>query len=178
MAFKTTRRVAGGVAGSALLALGAATAAGGAAAAQPQIADADPSSTTHVVNDREVLAHWIDVDDASVRLANVEGSFSFNQEGTTPNDELFNVFGTALTSMCSKPAVELADAEGGVANFYVNVGGNVKKTFTVTCATLPKTRARRRRWRARAPPACPSARRPSWAFRCRLSWRWPTSRTA
>ena len=84
MAFKTTRRVAGGVAGSALLALGAATAAGGAAAAQPQIADADPSSTTHVVNDREVLAHWIDVDDASVRLANVEGSFSFNQEGTTP----------------------------------------------------------------------------------------------
>ena len=99
MAFKTTRRIAGGVAGSALLALGAATAAGGAAAAQPQIADADPSSTTHVVNDREVLAHWIDVDDASVRLANVEGSFSFNQEGTTPNDELFNVFGTALTSM-------------------------------------------------------------------------------
>ena len=141
MAFKTTRRVAGGVAGSALLALGAATAAGGAAAAQPQIADADPSSTTHVVNDREVLAHWIDVDDASVRLANVEGSFSFNQEGTTPNDELFNVFGTALTSMCSKPAVELADAEGGVANFYVNVGGNVKKTFTVDVRDLAEDKS-------------------------------------
>ena len=138
MAFNITKKLAGGVAGSALLMFGAATAAGSAVAATPpQTAGADPSATTHVVNDQEVLARLLDQGDAPyVRLANVEGAFAFNQEGTTPNDELFNVFGTALTSMCSKPAVELAESEGGVANFYVNVGGNVKKSFTIDVREL------------------------------------------
>ena len=138
MAFNITKKLAGGVAGSALLMFGAATAAGSAVAATPpQTAGADPSATTHVVNDQEVLARLLDQGDAPyVRLANVEGAFAFNQEGTTPNDELFNVFGTALTSMCSKPAVELAESEGGVANFYVNVGGNIKKNFTIDVRDL------------------------------------------
>ena len=138
MAFNITKKFAGGVAGSALLMFGAATAAGSAVAATPpQTAGADPSATTHVVNDQEVLARLLDQGDAPyVRLANVEGAFAFNQEGTTPNDELFNVFGTALTSMCSKPAVELAESEGGVANFYVNVGGNIKKNFTIDVRDL------------------------------------------
>ena len=46
------------------------------------------------------------------------------------------MFGTALTSMCSKPATELVDVEGGVANFYVNVGGNIKKNFTIDVRDL------------------------------------------
>ena len=143
MAFNITKKLAGGVAGSALLMFGAATAAGSAVAATPpQTAGADPSATTHVVNDQEVLARLLDQGDAPyVRLANVEGAFAFNQEGTTPNDELFNVFGTALTSMCSKPAVELAESEGGVANFYVNVGGNVKKSFTIDVRELAEDKS-------------------------------------
>ena len=88
MAFNITKKLAGGVAGSALLMFGAATAAGSAVAATPpQTAGADPSATTHVVNDQEVLARLLDQGDAPyVRLANVEGAFTFNQEGTTPND--------------------------------------------------------------------------------------------
>lgn len=74
---------------------GAATAAGSAVAATPpQTAGADPSATTHVVNDQEVLQRLLDRRRTlQCGLANVEGAFAFNQEGTTPNDELFNVFG-------------------------------------------------------------------------------------
>ena len=77
MAFNITKKFAGGVAGSALLMFGAATAAGSAVAATPpQTAGADPSATTHVVNDQEVLARLLDQGDAPyVRLANVEGAF-------------------------------------------------------------------------------------------------------
>lgn len=132
------------------------------------------------MNDQEVLARLLDQGDAPyVRLANVEGAFTFNQEGTTPNDELFNVFGTALTSMCSKPAVELAESEGGVANFYVNVGGNVKKSFTIDVRELAEDKSQETlmAW-ARAPPGRPSDRHASWACRCRPWWRWPIWRTA
>ena len=70
MAFNITKKFAGGVAGSALLMFGAATAAGSAVAATPpQTAGADPSATTHVVNDQEVLARLLDQGDAPyVRL--------------------------------------------------------------------------------------------------------------
>lgn len=136
MAHYTPKKIAGGVAGGALLMIGAAGAFG-AAAGLPQTADADPIATTHTVGENEVLAQWFDEGDASfVSVANLQGTFAFNQEGVTPNDELFNVFGAALTSMCSKPASELIDTEGGVANFYVNVGGNVKKNFTIDVRDL------------------------------------------
>ena len=125
------KKIAGGVAGGALLMFGAAGALG-TAAGLPQTADADPIATTHTVGDNVVTAQWFNEDDGSfVAVHDAQGSFSFNQEGVTPNDELFNVFGAALTSMCSKPATELVDTEGGVANFYVNVGGNIKKNFTI-----------------------------------------------
>ena len=125
------KKIAGGVAGGALLMFGAVGGIG-ATAGLPQTADADPIATTHAVGDNVVTAQWFNEDDVSyVSVANAQGAFTFNQEGVTPNDELFNVFGTALTSMCSKPATELVDVEGGVANFYVNVGGNIKKNFTI-----------------------------------------------
>ena len=126
----------GGVAGGALLMFGAVGGIG-ATAGLPQTADADPIATTHAVGDNVVTAQWFNEDDVSyVSVANAQGAFTFNQEGVTPNDELFNVFGTALTSMCSKPATELVDVEGGVANFYVNVGGNIKKNFTIDVRDL------------------------------------------
>ena len=130
------KKIAGGVAGGALLMFGAAGAFG-AAAGLPQTADADPIATTHTVGNHEVTAQWFNEGDESfVSVPDAQGTFSFNQEGVTPNDELFNVFGAALTSMCSKPATEFADVEGGVANFYVNVGGNIKKNFTIDVRDL------------------------------------------
>ena len=43
------------------------------------------------------------LDDSYTRIANVQGAFEFNQKGTTPNDELFNVFGTCLLYTSPSP---------------------------------------------------------------------------
>lgn len=137
MEFKKPAKIASGVAGTALLMFGATTALGAPSA--PERGEGVSPASTHTINGQEVTAHWLDLDDQDqVDVANIRGSFSFNQEGTTPNDELFNVFGTALTSMCSKPASEFSGTEGGVANFYLNIGGNIKKTFTIDVRDLAK----------------------------------------
>ncbi|MEG0759567.1 MAG: molybdopterin-dependent oxidoreductase, partial [Raoultibacter sp.] len=129
-------KIVAGVASSALLLFGATTAIA-APIQQAQKADQEPQATTHTVGDREIIAHWVGEEDSPyVKVAHAEGSFAFNQEGVTPNDELFNIFGATLTSMCSKPAAELAAEQEGVANYYVNVGGNIKKNFTVDMKEL------------------------------------------
>ncbi len=129
------RKALAGAAGAVLLLSGSGLAINAMA---PVSADASNAltGTTHSFNENTVKASWLDLDDSYVRAANVQGTFVFNQLGTTPNDELFNVFGTALTSMCSKPAVELTPEAEGVASFYVNVGGHIKKNFSVNLSEL------------------------------------------
>ena len=132
---KPAQKIMAGVAGAVLLASGT-----GAALAAQQPATAEegsrPAGATHTVADLDIRAQWLGEESPYVRLANVEGAFAFNQEGTTPNDELFNVFGTAILSMCSKPAPELAAGQDGVATYFVNVGGHVKESFTVDLSEL------------------------------------------
>ena len=132
---KPAQKIMAGVAGAVLLASGT-----GAALAAQQPATAEegsrPAGATHTVADLDIRAQWLGEESDYVRVADVQGSFTFNQEGVTPNDELFNVFGTAILSMCSKPAPELAAEQDGVANYYVNVGGQVKENFTVNLSEL------------------------------------------
>lgn len=131
------RGMLAGAAGAMLLLSGSGFAL---SALSPNAADASgvPEGTIHTSNGNTIDASWLDLGDGSeyVRASNVQGTFVFNQLGTTPNDELFNVFGTALTSMCSKPAVELMTEGEGVANYYVNVGGHIEKSFTVDVSEL------------------------------------------
>ena len=135
---KKPLKIASGIAGGALLMFGATTALA-SPLTQDNSTEDESAATTRVINGNEVSTHWLDASTKDyVAEANVKGTFFFNQEGTTPNDELFNVFGTALTSMCSKPASEFTDNERGVANFYLNVGGNIKKTFTIDVRDLAK----------------------------------------
>lgn len=61
-------------------------------------------------------------------IANVQGAFSYDQEIITPADEIFNLFGTVVTGMCAKPGFDL---ETGKADYYVNVGGKIKQSYTV-----------------------------------------------
>lgn len=130
------KKIVGGVAGGALLMFGA-TSGICAVNGLTQTACADSITATHTVGDNTIAAQYFsETDNSYVALPHVQGTFSFNQEGVTPNDELFNIFGTALTSMCSKPATEFANAENGVANFYVNIGGNIKKNFTIDIRNL------------------------------------------
>ena len=132
---KPAQKIMAGVAGAVLLASGT-----GAALAAQQPATAEegsrPAGATHTVADLDIRAQWLGEESDFVRVADVQGSFTFIQAGVTPNDELFNVFGTAILSMCSKPAPELAAEQDGVANYYVNVGGQVKENFTVNLSEL------------------------------------------
>lgn len=129
MKLSAPKKILSGIAGGALLVSGA-----GAAFA---VGDAPQGEgATQDINGHQLDSHRLTIENEIIPVANVQGTFSFDQEGTTPNDELFNVFGTALTSMCSKPAVEMLDNGEGVANYYVNVGGNIKKSFTVNVADM------------------------------------------
>ena len=68
------------------------------------------------------------------KIANVTGTFTFDQETITPSDEIFSLFGTAATALCAKPgfAFEEADRE----DYYVNVGGTIKKAYSLNLAAI------------------------------------------
>jgi len=68
------------------------------------------------------------------KIANVTGAFTFDQETITPSDEIFSLFGTAATALCAKPgfAFEEADRE----DYYVNVGGTIKKAYSLNLAAI------------------------------------------
>lgn len=128
MKFSAPKKILAGAAGVALIASGATVA----------FAKNGPEAEglSHDVDGNTIDSHRLTLDKDFVHVADVQGAFAFNQEGVTPNDELFNVFGTALTSMCSKPSVEMLDNGEGVANYYVNVGGNIEKNFTVNVSEM------------------------------------------
>lgn len=68
------------------------------------------------------------------KVANVAGEFSFTQDELTPADEVFNLFGTAATSVCSKPGFAFDDVDR--QDYFINVGGNVKKVYSVSLDEL------------------------------------------
>ena len=128
MKFSAPKKILAGAAGVALIASGATVA----------FAENGPQAEglSHDVDGNTIDAHRLTLDKDFTHVADVQGEFAFNQEGVTPNDELFNVFGTALTSMCSKPSIEMLDNGEGVANYYINVGGNIKKNFTIDVSEM------------------------------------------
>lgn len=68
------------------------------------------------------------------KIANVSGTFSFTQDTLTPADEVFNLFGTAVTSMCAKPGYAFDKVSH--EDYYLNVGGLVDKVHTISLAEL------------------------------------------
>ena len=56
------------------------------------------------------------------KVANAEGRFSFNQNKLTPPDEVFNLFGTAVTGVCARPDFALSSTK---TDYYINVGGKI-----------------------------------------------------
>ena len=84
------------------------------------------------------------------RVAHVDGAFTFNQNMITPADDVFNLFGTAVTGLCAKPDFAMTSAD---KDCYVNVGGRISyagtrnlrhmnpmsRTMLCACATGPAT---------------------------------------
>jgi len=84
------------------------------------------------------------------KVAHVDDAFSFNQNVITPADDVFNLFGTAVTGLCAKPDFAMTSAD---KDCYVNVGGRISyagtrnlrhmnprsRTMLCACATGPAT---------------------------------------
>ena len=67
-------------------------------------------------------------------VANVKGEFSFDQNVLTPADEVFSLFGTVATAMCARPGFAFDEVKE--EDYFINVGGSVKKTKTVSLSEL------------------------------------------
>lgn len=73
------------------------------------------------------------------KVANVQGEFSFDQKTITPNDQIFNIFGTALTGICAKPAYAVEGT--GTADYYINVSGRISKSYSVNLMEISGDKA-------------------------------------
>lgn len=69
---------------------------------------------------------------ATVKVAGVKGAFSFNQDVLSPSEDVLNLYGTAVTGICAKPAFafEPGKEEGGT--HYVNVSGDMEFAYQLT----------------------------------------------
>jgi len=73
---------------------------------------------------------------AYAKVANVKGEFQFNQTVVSPADSIYNLFGTAATAACASPNFVFENTEEKTVDYYLNVGGQLKKNFQVTFAEL------------------------------------------
>ncbi|MDO4549298.1 MAG: molybdopterin-dependent oxidoreductase [Clostridia bacterium] len=76
------------------------------------------------------------------QVANIQGEFSFDQNVLTPTDEVFNIFGTAVTGICAKPgfAFDRTDRE----NYFINIKGRIKHSYSLSLDDLMQRNAERR----------------------------------
>lgn len=72
------------------------------------------------------------------RVSDVSGRFWFDQDVLSPADNIFNIYGTALTGVCAKPAFAVSAGEDSadVMNFYINVHGNMTQSYSVRLSDL------------------------------------------
>lgn len=73
-----------------------------------------------------------------LKVANVSGSFSFDQNTITPKDEIFNLFGTAVTGMCAKPWFAFEEGNEAIGEYFINVSGAMKHAYSVKLDDLKK----------------------------------------
>ena len=97
-----------------------------------------PDSATFVVEGNEILVSEAQAPADVVAVHNVVGEFAYNQDEVTPGDEVFNIFGSTVESMCAKPRLAASDGSR-IASYYVNIGGDIKKAYTVNIADMAKT---------------------------------------
>ena len=72
-------------------------------------------------------------------IAEVKGEFAFCQDHVAPADEVFNLFGTVTTGICAKPGFAMDEVKK--EDYYINVGGQIKKAATYTIEQLKEMEA-------------------------------------
>jgi DMSO/TMAO reductase YedYZ molybdopterin-dependent catalytic subunit len=70
------------------------------------------------------------------QIANISGDFSFDQNVVSPSDKVFSLFGTAATGVCAIPNFVFEENRDNFADYYLNVGGELKKAFQISLSEL------------------------------------------
>lgn len=135
---ETGMKLVSGLTGAAALLSGCAPAAAPEAAA-PQAAPAVEQTAPEAAVESAVQVEAREQESFD-KIANVQGSFYFEQDVLTPADEVFSLFGTAATHACAKPG--FAFNEPDYENYYVNVGGAIKKSYSVSLKDLKEQRSK------------------------------------
>ena len=117
---KRSKKIASGAAGAAVLLSGCASQ--GVCEAQDVCADYEVNGY-HVQAEAEAERDF-------KKIHHVEGYFTFNQDTVSPTDDVFNIFGTAVTAMCASPSFATANTDD-FETYYFNVGGDIKQQYSV-----------------------------------------------
>lgn len=138
------KKALSGMAGAALLLAGCASAAPAASNAAKESGESIPENIVMEEAEKaplsEINGYSLEAVDSEAmeykKVADVEGEFRFNQDVISPSSDVFNIYGTALTGVCAKPAfaLEAGYEEGG--EYYINVSGSLKHAKSVTLADL------------------------------------------
>ncbi len=75
---------------------------------------------------------------AVLKASNISGKFDFNQNTISPKDEIFNIFGTAITGMCAKPWFAFEKGNEALGDYFINVSGSMKHSYSVNMNDLKK----------------------------------------
>ncbi|MCI8566429.1 MAG: molybdopterin-dependent oxidoreductase [Lachnospiraceae bacterium] len=137
MSRKQNKKIMSGLAGATLLLSGCAAAAPVQA---PPVAPGTEQEAPKTAAGLELNGYQLEALAAEeteyTKVANVEGEFSYNQDVISPSNDVFNLYGTALTGACAKPAFALAKEQESVGEYYINVSGSLKYSQSITLADL------------------------------------------
>lgn len=70
-----------------------------------------------------------------IAVPHVEGTFSFDQNVLSPEDAVFNIYGTAITGVCAKPAFAFGESQEA-GDYYINVSGSMKHSYSISLQDL------------------------------------------
>lgn len=139
---KNTKKMFSGLAGAAMLVSGCAAAGQPVGEKTPQTVQVQPQDVKTAAQSPEqdglVMTQTQNEGISYTKVANVSGQFRFDQDVISPADDVFNIFGTALTGVCAKPAFAVGDAatECDPADYYVNVHGSMRQSYSVRLGEL------------------------------------------
>lgn len=133
------KKIMSGIAGATLLLSGCASAA--PAAVPAEVPEAAPEAAVPEEQAAlEINGYQLEAVERNVaaytKVANAEGDFSWNQDVISPSSDVFNIYGTALTGACAKPAFAFEEGKEEVGEYYINVSGSLKHARSVTLADL------------------------------------------
>jgi len=129
MTRKDMKRILTGVAGATLMLNGC--------AAAPEVVDKQDVAVAPAQEKDSIVSSVSELQEGNYKsIANVAGTFAFDQNVTTPGDEVFSIFGTAMTGLCAKPSFAVGGEMAVKEDHYINVSGTMKHAYQVNLTEM------------------------------------------